>query len=257
MSYSRGYPTSQPIIAKRSLDLEAWNPDGIKQGINRQSNPVYHVYEKQPLGYSTNREHTSTEIPVYSGGSIPSILNPLTEDKQSIYHVYNRSIQPSAAVDMDEQSSNKDEYNPYEKKHIPNHSSITTYNRQYINSIDLSKDLSGYDNTANDQVYTYKDIDKGDIQYFYGDEDAYRPPNFIHRSNVDHIDFRTPQGAVFPGYKRTTQYRGVVENNFHKSEVSRREEMMEGYMRKRNLYSWQLRARPLSKGIVTGHSYVK
>ena len=110
MSYSRGDPTSQPIIAKRSLDLEAWNPEGIKHGINRKSNPVYHVYEKQPLGYPTNREHNSKGIPVYSGGSIPSILNPLTEDKQSIYHIYDRSIQPSMGINKDEQSSNNNEH---------------------------------------------------------------------------------------------------------------------------------------------------
>jgi hypothetical protein len=109
-----------------------------------------------------------------------------------------------------------------------------------------------------DPYRSYFDITTGQWRYYYGDVDAYKKPNFISRTNVDHIDFMTPQGSVLPEYHRrigAANYQGIAENAFHDNAILHRESIMESLMRKRNSEAWQQRAFPIRKNAVTTCAY--
>lgn len=91
----------------------------------------------------------------------------------------------------------------------------------------------------------------GQVQYYYSDIDAYRNPNFGIRSKVDFIDFTDPMGRVIPEYQRSVGIEDVkqqVEQQWDADQTYFREGLMERLMRKRDSETWQLRARPMSKG---------
>jgi hypothetical protein len=105
-------------------------------------------------------------------------------------------------------------------------------------------------NSYGDGTRAYSDINLGQINYFYSDVDAYRRPNFITRSNVDFVEYTTPNGRVWPYYNRTASVddvRAQVENQWMADSTSFREDIMESQMAKRNRENWQLRYAPLRK----------
>jgi hypothetical protein len=105
-----------------------------------------------------------------------------------------------------------------------------------------------------DPYRSYSDVNLGQIQYYYSDIDAYRMPNFITRSNVDFVDFRTPNGQIWPYYNRNVsidEVRGHVENQVTTDELFHREDLMSLQMDKINRERWQTRFAPLDNN----HSY--
>ena len=101
-----------------------------------------------------------------------------------------------------------------------------------------------------DGTRAYSDINTGQVQYYYSDIDAYRRPNFLIRSNVDYIDYQTPNGDVKPYYERTASLedvKDVVENRFDADQLYFREDLMASQMAKRNSEEYQLRMAPLRK----------
>ena len=100
-----------------------------------------------------------------------------------------------------------------------------------------------------DPYRSYSDVNLGLVNYYYSDVDAYRMPNFISRSNVDFVDFRTPQGQIWPEYKRNVgidEIRPHVESQVTADELFHREDLMTLQMDKRNREMWQLRLAPLN-----------
>ena len=100
-----------------------------------------------------------------------------------------------------------------------------------------------------DPYRSYSDVNLGLVQYYYSDIDAYKMPNFISRSNVDFVDFRTPQGQIWPEYARNVgidEVRSHVENQVTADELFHREDMMSLQMDKRNREMWHLRFAPIS-----------
>ena len=101
-----------------------------------------------------------------------------------------------------------------------------------------------------DPYRSYSDINLGQTRYYYGDVDAYRMPNFIQRSNVDFVEYRTPQNQVWSEYNRTASLddvKATVESQTTADELFHREDMMEHLMSKRNRESWQLKNAPISR----------
>lgn len=99
-----------------------------------------------------------------------------------------------------------------------------------------------------DPYRSYSDVNLGQIQYYYSDIDAYRMPNFISRSNVDFVDFRTPNGEIWPYYVRDIgidQVRAHVENQTTADELFHREDLMSLQMDKINRERWQTRFAPI------------
>ncbi len=132
-----------------------------------------------------------------------------------------------------------------------------------------------------DPMRAYYNIEEGDIQYYYGDVDAYREPVFTTRTKVDHIDFTDPMGRVKPRYVRenctenkwaceakklpnqNVEYdlgldniREQVEDAFTRDSLFYRESLMESQMGRDNARRWQFRYRP-QKSLGAGYSYTR
>lgn len=105
-------------------------------------------------------------------------------------------------------------------------------------------------NGYGDSYRAYSDVMLGNVNYYYGDTDAYRYPNFITRSKVDFIDFTTPMGKVLPHYQRTAglnDSRPYVDNQWMSDSNYFRESISESNMRPALARAWQQRMAPLLK----------
>ena len=93
----------------------------------------------------------------------------------------------------------------------------------------------------------------GQIRYDYRYIDAYRSPNFVTRSNVDHLYYPTPMGEPEARFNRTLlDTKSEVEHAWHSDQIHFREDMMERLMRKRNTEMPQLRHAPLRNNTHSG-----
>lgn len=115
-------------------------------------------------------------------------------------------------------------------------------------------------NGYGDEYRSYGDVNLGQVQYYYGDVDAYRYPNFGIRSKVDYIDYIDPMGRVLPEYDRQVGLNDIkktVHDQYTSDSLYFREGLQERLMRKRNRELWQLRSRPIRKdahaGTFTSH----
>jgi len=108
-----------------------------------------------------------------------------------------------------------------------------------------------------DPYRSYSDINLGQVQYYYSDVDAYRMPNFATRSNVDFIEYRTPQGQIWPEYQRTAgvdDVRSHVESQYAADNTFHREDLMALQMNKANRVAWAQRYAPLRQRGANAHS---
>jgi hypothetical protein len=104
--------------------------------------------------------------------------------------------------------------------------------------------FSGY----GDEYRSYGDVNLGQVNYYYSDLDEYRAVHFPFRSNVDFIDFHTPQGKILPEYQAqigVDDIKAQVGQQFDADQLFFRTNIMESQMRKRNAELWQLRASPM------------
>jgi hypothetical protein len=105
---------------------------------------------------------------------------------------------------------------------------------------------------------SYSDVNLGSVNYYYSDVDAVRMPNFISPSNVDFIDFRNPNGQIWPEYRRTASLddvRAHVENQTTADELFHRQDIQDLQMAKANRINYQMRFAPLRNGFHGGFGY--
>jgi len=108
-----------------------------------------------------------------------------------------------------------------------------------------------------DPYRSYSDVNLGQVQYYYSDIDAYRYPNFVSRSNVDFIEYRTPQGQIWPEYQRTAgvdDTRSHVESQYTADDTFHREDLMSRQMAKANRIAWAQRFAPLRQRGANSHA---
>lgn len=125
------------------------------------------------------------------------------------------------------------------------------------NKFDRFSDVYDPRLTGNGDLYrSYSDVNLGQVDYYYGDVDAYRQPVFTIRNKVDHILYRSPMKSDDePLYIREEQQtdrtlneiKQEVEDQTTADEVFHREDLMERLMRKRNSEMWQLRNAPVKQ----------
>jgi len=133
--------------------------------------------------------------------------------------------------------------------------------RNIITKLDrppLHGDLSVFPDNVNWNPYldnygknyrTYSDINTGDIVYYYDQtiSDAYSNPNFVIRSNVDHLLFKDPMGAIKPQYFRepfTNSLNYLSKDSFMRDSLFHREDLMSKQMRKHNEQRFETRWAP-------------
>ena len=132
----------------------------------------------------------------------------------------------------------------------------TEYSANYSNyipaagSVDFENIYDPRFNSYGDPYRSYSDVNLGQVQYYYSDVDAYRQPNFIQRSNVEFVEYRTPQNDVWPEYNRTASLddmRPKAVSQYDADDLFHRQDQMEHLMAKMNRESWQQRFAPLRK----------
>ena len=106
--------------------------------------------------------------------------------------------------------------------------------------------FTGY--SSSDRSY----IDKltGQPRFYYDDVDAIRRPNYLIRSNIDHIESAEHYGPMKPNRDILSNHQDIrrtVQEQFLDDTLLQRTELQERLMRKRNAEMWQLRQAPLSR----------
>lgn len=95
----------------------------------------------------------------------------------------------------------------------------------------------------------YTDNNIGQTRFYYDDIDSVRMPNYITRSNIDHINYSDTYGPLRDnnkfGNQNTSNIRDLVHNSFLQSSIQHRNDLMERLMRKRNSEMWQTRKYPM------------
>ena len=132
----------------------------------------------------------------------------------------------------------------------------TEYSANYSNyipaagSIDFENIYDPRFNSYGDPYRSYSDVNLGQVQYYTSDIDSFKQPNFIQRSNVEFVEFRTPQNDVWPEYNRTASLddmRPKAVSQYDADALFHRQDMIEHQMSKINRESWQQRYQPLRK----------
>ena len=132
----------------------------------------------------------------------------------------------------------------------------TEYSANYSNytpaagSIDFENIYDPRFSSYGDPYRSYSDVNLGQVNYYYSDVDAYRQPNFLQRSNVEFVEFRTPQNDVWSEYNRTASLddmRPKAVSQYDADDLFHRQDQMEHLMSKMNRESWQQKYAPLRK----------
>ena len=129
-----------------------------------------------------------------------------------------------------------------------------------------------------DPMRSYYDIDSGNINYYYGDTDAYKGVNYTNRTKVDTIDIEDPMGVVKPYYIKSgscknedwscqprkipnqnlaaelglDSVREQVEDAWTRDSIFFRESLMATQSERDNARRWQFRYAPLRKNYGAG-----
>ena len=89
----------------------------------------------------------------------------------------------------------------------------------------------------------------GQSRFYYDDIDAIRRPNYITRTNIDHLRSSDAYGPIRSDqemHDNNQNIRETADNAFRDQTLDFRTEMMTRLMRKRNAELWQLRKAPLA-----------
>jgi hypothetical protein len=128
------------------------------------------------------------------------------------------------------------------------------YRPSTTQKIDISpNNYNVYDPRYNGYGTSYRGyVEKmtGQPRYFYDDVNVIRRPNYISRSNIDHIpevDTYGPMRSDEQIYNTNKTIRKMAESEFSDSTIDFRTEMMFRLMRKRNAELWQQRLAPQSR----------
>ncbi len=114
-------------------------------------------------------------------------------------------------------------------------------NQSYDNVYDPR--LTGY----GDQSRFYIDPMTGSPSWYYKDVESVTKPNYITRSKIDTLPFADTYGPDKPNpYADSADFREMVNQHFHDSQIAFRTDLQTRLMRKRNSELAQLRAAPIS-----------
>ena len=254
----------------RSTNLSSQSLPPTQTGQLMQKSPTYvyqddyfndpdrkkYLQDIQPKLYSYTVEQTPINNNIgisYTPQLPPQVLDQTTNQAMSMSRPIYSRIDPQLI---------RDDGTPSSTANLPPRSD---WSSQYSNFIPPEGSINFEDiydprfNSYGDPYRSYSDINLGQVQYYYSDIDAYTRPNFIQRSNVDFVDYRTPQGEYWPYYERTASVddiRSHVENQYVADSLFHREDLMAAQMSKANRRQWQLREAPLrQKGASSNMPY--
>jgi hypothetical protein len=94
---------------------------------------------------------------------------------------------------------------------------------------------------------SYFDEFIGQPKFYYDDIDAMRMPNYITRSNIDHLPFANQYGPI-QEHSNRGNIRDMVEKSYMNNNINMRNDLQESLMRKRNAEMEYIRRAPRSSG---------
>jgi hypothetical protein len=154
---------------------------------------------------------------------------------------FTQQFEPTSHIRNEKDSITYTEHDPriYQPNVVPNTPDMSVTQENIYDPR-----FSGYGTSY--RAYTDKNI--GQTRFYYDDINSVRMPNYIIRSNIDHIKSADSYGPLNEdnklGNKNTNDIRGIVHDSFLQSTLDHRNDMMERLMRKRNGEMWQLRKYP-------------
>ena len=116
--------------------------------------------------------------------------------------------------------------------------------------LDVASTYDVYDPRSNGYGTSYRgytDKMTGQPRFYYDDIDSVRRPNYITRTNIDHLRSVDTYGPIKNDEETRESNRTIrttVENAFQDQTIDFRTDMMTRLMRKRNAEMWQLRLAP-------------
>jgi hypothetical protein len=111
-----------------------------------------------------------------------------------------------------------------------------------------------YDPRTNGYGTSYRDYIHdvtGQPRFYYDDVNAVRRPNYITRTNIDHLLKADSYGIVQDTnniMSRNCDSRNIAEQGIVDDTIDFRTDLMTRLMRKRNAELWQQRMAPIQKG---------
>lgn len=131
-------------------------------------------------------------------------------------------IEPNFHEDDDEEKVDVNEYTVYD----PRFSGYGTSYRSYIDKV------------------------SGQPRFAYDDIDAIRMPNYITRSNIDHLPFADSYGPMQSGGAYGNEFnskmKALANDAFTRDSIEHRTDIQQRLMRKVNSQAWQQRVSPIS-----------
>ncbi len=220
---------------------------------NQPSNRMY-LQDIQPKLYSYSVDQTPINANIgisYNPQRAPRVIDQVVNANNNRYPVMTR-IDPQLI--RDDGTPGQLSINPVRTEWSAKYSDFEAP----AGSINFEDIYDPRFNSYGDPYRSYSDVNLGQVRYYYSDVDAYRQPNFLSRTNVDFVDYRNPQGQIWPYYNRTASIddvRSHVENQTMTDELYHREDMMSQQMAKRNREMWQLRQAPIRRTANSSMSY--
>jgi hypothetical protein len=90
--------------------------------------------------------------------------------------------------------------------------------------------------------YTHKKT--GQPRFYYDDINSVRMPNYVTRSNIDHLKYANTYGPINNDNQNMNDIRDQVQDSFLSASLDHRNDIMERLMRKRNSEMVQIRKYP-------------
>lgn len=102
---------------------------------------------------------------------------------------------------------------------------------------------------SGDPYRSYFDVNTGNVRYNYKDVERAKYPLFIRRTNVNHYDFVTPMGQVWPmqSFDPQEDYREHANSQFHHDALAFRESMTKSFADKDARRRLQYAAAPMHR----------
>ena len=204
-----------------------------------------------PSNYMAGNCERSDNVKDLNGEIFTSTITPGVYYKNEVIEPLNYNI----GISFDQQIPNR-------KKTIENGNIMYTALDENVNQMVEEVDTNDY-GTAPYEVYDprtngYGTSDReytheltGQPRFYYDDINAARRPNYVTRTNIDHL-LNADSYGIMPNQndimKRNCDSRKIAEEGVVDNAITFRTDLMTRLMRKRNSELWQQRVAPLQKG---------
>lgn len=237
-------PVSVPNVSvppKYWINEKGTPGDFIPWSYNPQQTLEHHIPSNLPVGQCTvNNTFNDYNQNLYTGMIQPGMYyqTQVAEPVQSnIGITFQQQLQPVQRYESQDGTVTFVNQNP---RFIPNQPIQPPLPERPTQSNVYDPRTYGYGTSYR----CYVDPFIGQPRFMYDDVDAIRKPNYIIRSNIDHIPCAPSYGPYEP--ESDTYLRETVHDKYLQDTLSQREELQQRYMRKyNNQVGWQRRQAPI------------